>query len=253
MSSAAPEFIHINQPSPPSTSSTPFDPAAFTLTAPSKTDIHASPVPAPRYIFTAPAVLGAPARPLAAFTRARVSFAYTPALQYDHAGLALLLGASSSDADGRPGQVGRHSAWVKAGLEAKDGAVWLSVVTKTAGGWCDWSLGALPDAEGAGAGLGREVAVTIELERAKNALLVHHVRQRGGADGAEGEEEGDEHKTLIRKVPWVFLDAEDRVVAEGDESAAWVGAFAARPDPEGRAGEGGRLEVRFWNLEIAGR
>lgn len=41
-------------------------------------------------------------------------------------------------------RAGRGTAWVKAGLEAKDGQVWLSVVTKTRDGWCDWSLGELP-------------------------------------------------------------------------------------------------------------
>ncbi|KAH6652966.1 hypothetical protein BKA67DRAFT_568146 [Truncatella angustata] len=48
---------------------------------------------------------------------------------------------------------------------------------------------------------------------------------------------------MLRKVPWVFLDDH-----EGGASA-WVGAFAARPDPEGRAG-GERLVVGFRGFQV---
>lgn len=232
------QYTHINQSPPPPS----FSPGSFSLCALSKSDIHASPLPQPRYILTAPTTFY-PAFPRALFVSARVSFAYTPTLQYDHAGLVLILpeGASSSSVSSdspypSSQNVTKQTSWVKAGLEAKDGEVFLSVVTKTAGGWCDWSLHPIPP--GRLLGLGNKVEATIEFVRSKNALHVNCVRR----SQAEGEEK--EQTTMLRKIPWVFLDEHDGVVDRDDTRWAVLGAFAARPDPDGAALHQG-LEVRF--------
>ncbi|KAH8195324.1 hypothetical protein TruAng_010517 [Truncatella angustata] len=203
----------------------------FTLSAPSGSDIHASPSRSPSYILTAPTAYYHPtSTPLSSFRRARLELHYTPTLQYDHAGLVLILPDPASDPSLPPSAetASGQTAWVKAGLEAKDGRVYLSVVTKPRGGWCDWSLHAAgPPSAGAGMG------AAVELVRAGHALLVNHVQAGGGAAAT----------TMLRKVPWVFLDDH-----EGGASA-WVGAFAARPDPEGRAG-GERLVVGFRGFQV---
>lgn len=244
-----PEYTHVSQPDRPASLS--FDPQAFTISAPSKSDVHASPLPSPRYILNAPTSYH-PALPLSSFRSARVSLTYTPRLQYDHAGLVLILPSISEPTLSLPTaeNVTRGTAWVKAGLEAKDGHVYLSVVTKPGGGWCDWSLHSLPvGARGDSAELGGEVSMTVEFVRSKNALLVNHV---AGALEAGGTEEPG--KSLLRKIPWVFLDEDDKVI-EGDKGGdddrrkAWIGAFAARPDPEGQAGDE-RLQVKFRGLKI---
>lgn len=255
MAGPTPQYTHVNQPPPPSPPSQ-FDPDRFSISTVSQTDIHASPAPRPRHVFTAP-VTYHPAVPPPSFRAARVSLVYTPTQQYDHAGLVFVLPSSASSSDHQKQQppdahtVDRSTSWVKAGLEAKDGAVYLSVVTRAPGQWCDWSLHVL---RGSGAGgapfsssssgqLGYEIGTTVELVRKGNALLVHHVDEAG-------------QPVLLRKVPWVFLDPEGGVLPEGGgaEEAdpggmAWIGAFAARPDPERRAGDDPLL-VGFRGFEV---
>ncbi|ETS81889.1 hypothetical protein PFICI_06891 [Pestalotiopsis fici W106-1] len=264
------QYTHVNQPPPPASAQ--FDPRSFYISAASKSDIHASPLPKPRHVFTAP-VSYHPPLALSAFRRARISLVYTPTQQYDHAGLVMVLsgaqdgGSSSSSSSGENEQqqqgrqhgssppadakhVDRSTSWIKAGLEAKDGAVYLSVVVRAPGGaWCDWSLHVLrPSAAGdapfssSNSGqLGFEVGAAVELVRKGNALLVHYIDEAG-------------QPVLLRKVPWVFLDGEERVLPENAGGraggpVAWVGAFAARPDPEGRAADDALL-VGFRDFEV---
>ncbi|KAF3013586.1 hypothetical protein E8E14_011828 [Neopestalotiopsis sp. 37M] len=262
------QYTHVNQ--PPPHSSAQFDPGHFVISAAPRSDIHASPVPEPRCVFTAP-VSYHPALALSAFRRARISLVYTPAHQYDHAGLVMVLpeqqqarreedkdyAAQAPDAV----NVGRSTSWIKAGLEAKDGAVYLSVVVRPpgrgGGSWCDWSLHVLRPSGAGGAPfstpsdgqLGFEVGAAVELARKGHALLVNYIDEAG-------------QPVLLRKVPWVFLDNDGgdmgRVLPEekngdGREEeggpVAWVGAFAARPDPEGQAA-GEALLVGFRDFEV---
>jgi hypothetical protein len=193
-----------------------------------------------------------------------VSFSYVPRLQYDHAGLIFFAPSARRSDKTPPGSVeaaenddvkhpDTHAPrqWVKAGLEAKDGGVWVSVVAKTRDGWCDWSLGALPPGsygevetvggeggKGEREKLGREVGATIEMSRSKNALMVYLVTHQGE----------QEERALIRKVPWVFLGVEEKSGGE-DDDVVCVGAFAARPDPEGAAGTE-ELDVRFTDFAV---
>ncbi|KAF7536182.1 hypothetical protein G7054_g4730 [Neopestalotiopsis clavispora] len=250
------QYTHVNQ--PPPHSSAQFDPGHFVISAAPRSDIHASPVPKPRCVFTAP-VSYHPPLALSAFRRARISLVYTPAHQYDHAGLVMVLpeqqqqaarrkeeegeeeekdyAARAPDAD----NVGRSTSWIKAGLEAKDGAVYLSVVAQRAGG--------APFSTPSDGQLGFEVGAAVELARKGHALLVNYIDEAG-------------QPVLLRKVPWVFLDNDggdgERVLPEekngdGREEeggpVAWVGAFAARPDPEGQAA-GEALLVGFRDFEV---
>ncbi|KAK9782562.1 hypothetical protein SCAR479_00905 [Seiridium cardinale] len=94
-----------------------------------------------------------------------------------------------------------HGPGSKPVSRAKDGQVYLNVVTKPANAWCDWSLHAFPGPAGASEP-GRDVGATVESTRSKKALHVNHL------DSGE--------TTLLGKIPWDFLDEEDSVFGEGD-------------------------------------
>lgn len=88
-------------------------------------------------------------------------------------------------------------------------------------------------------GTGAATPATLVLERYHNALKVFLVRG-GDAATAAGT---PETKTLIRKVPWVFLDDD----ALGND--ALVGVFAAQPDPDDESG-GKSFPVTISNFQV---
>ncbi|KAH8666992.1 hypothetical protein BX600DRAFT_284874 [Xylariales sp. PMI_506] len=200
-----------------------FKPSEFILKAISKTDIYASPLPPTLHVFTAP--ITHTRVELSNFSSARVSFAFVPTLQFDQGGLIFTVPSiNNPDPDAGNSQVSSsHPAWVKAGVEVNDGQPWISVVSKARNGWCDWSLVPMPT----GNRLGNTVEATIEMVRYRNALMIYYVNK--------------ESRTLIRKIPWVFLP--DPELAQN----AWIGAYTARPDPDSEAAEN-PLEMHFKGL-----
>ena len=70
--------------------------------------------------------------------------------------------------------------------------------------------------------------MTIETERLGDALMIYNIL------GAE--------KTLVRKVPWCFLEGETK-------ETVWIGVYGARPDPYDEA-QGKNLVARFENFVI---
>ncbi|KAI0130405.1 hypothetical protein BJ170DRAFT_314115 [Xylariales sp. AK1849] len=215
-------WIHVNQ---VRSEADIFDQAHFTLAAAPNTDVYASPLGETLHVYSAPITHTRVDK--STFSHARVTFSFVPILQFDQGGLILTLpsktNAEPNETNSR--EASGHPAWIKIGIEVNEGEPWLSVVGKARNGWCDWSLAPLP----VKSGLGEEASATIEMTRHKNALMVYSV-------------EGDT-KTLIRKVPWVFLDD------AASNGSAYVGAYAARPDPESKA-TGVHFKVQFKNLYI---
>ena len=177
------------------------------------TDIYTSPLGSEQHVYTAPAYQAC--IPLAAFKLARLTFSFTPTLQFDQGGLLFTLPSKINPIPnkGNASEKSKHPAWIKIGIEVNEGQPWVSVCSRPRDGWVDWSLSSLEAKNDVG--LGREVSATIELMRYKNALMIYRIQ-------------GDE-KMLIRKIPWVFLP-DDETSGE-----ILVGAYAARPDPENLA------------------
>jgi hypothetical protein len=114
-------------------------------------------------------------------------------------------------------------------------------------------------------------SATIVFTRSHNALLVEFEHPAGSpapALPASSVARQPPKRTLLRKVPWVFLDdddddddddegAEEQKEGHHQDLTVWVGAFAARPDPEDwevaalgpEMGSLG-LEVRFLGLVV---
>jgi hypothetical protein len=135
----------------------------------------------------------------------------------------------------------------------------------------------LAEEEGGGdQGGSRATSATIVFTRSHNALLVEFEHPAGNpapAPPASSVARQPPKRTLLRKVPWVFLDDDDNDGDDNDDDddegaeeekdghhqdlTVWVGAFAARPDPEDWAvaalgpemGSLG-LEVRFLGLAV---
>ncbi|KIW63284.1 hypothetical protein PV04_10143 [Phialophora macrospora] len=203
-------------------------PSAFILDAAPNTDIYASPLPPVHHAFSAPVIYRRMTK--RSFQSAQVSVRARWSLQFDQGGLVFVIPASSNPApDATTAQTAdKHPEWVKVGVEVNDGKPYVSVVAKSRENWCDWSL--VPLQNGAPP-LGQESGATISLTRSKNALLVWML---------SGQE-----KMLIRKVPWVFL------AADNDATEVWVGVYAARPDPDGEAGKTQeQLQVSFEGFDM---
>jgi len=211
-------FIRINQASEKSD----FDPKSFSLSAKSTTDIYCSPIPPAKYIYSAPNVHTN--LPKSSFSSARLSISFCASIQFDQAGLLFTVPTKSNPVPNATNStvVDSHPAYIKAGIEVNDGKAWISVVARGPEGWCDWSLFPLMEEKK----LPATVSVTIEVARYKNALLIWKI---------------EKERALIRKVPWVFLNE--------DVGNVWVGAYAARPDPDAEA-SGRALEVDFQDLVI---
>lgn len=216
-------FVHVNQSE--STTSSSFGPKTFTLSAASKTDIYCSPLPPSSYVFNAPIVYQKLQK--TSFRSARLSLSFHASIQFDQAGLLFAIPTKSNPlADAQNSTTAEsHPAWIKAGIEANDGKAWISVVARAPDAWCDWSLVPIPESRE----LPADAAVTIEVTRYKNALMIWTI---------EGKE-----RTLIRKVPWAFLD-------DGMESI-WIGAYAARPDPNAEASKELNVEFRDFTIDLA--
>ena len=178
------QYANSDHPPPPSPL-----PISFTLTAPEKTDIWREPPGTER--FNAP-ILYQKFDSLSDFKRARVVVQAEWKLQYDQAGLILVL----NHADG-------SKKWVKSGVEFVNGAANASTVSCDR--WADWSLVPL---EGP--------SLTVEMERkVKNGkptdtLCVFVVQ------GVE--------RRVVREVAWAFEGT--------DTAHGWVGVYAARPGNE---------------------
>ncbi|KAH8898646.1 hypothetical protein GQ53DRAFT_605690, partial [Thozetella sp. PMI_491] len=180
----------------------------FTLAAPPNTDIYATPLGSTLHVYSAPVSHTQLLK--SSFSLARVSFSFTPTLQFDQGGLLFTVArkVNPEPTAENSQEAASHPAWIKAGIEVNDGEPWVSVCGKANHGWVDWSLVPLPTKTG----LGKKVSATIEFTWYKNALMIYSIR---------GEE-----RTLVRKVPWAFLD--DAELSDH----AWVGVYAARPDPD---------------------
>ena len=200
------------------------------LSAGSKTDIYATPIPPTHHTFSAPIVYRQ--IHLSALKSARVTVTAPWTLQYDQGGLILVLPSSNNPSpDGQNAtSESTHPEWVKAGVEMYEGKPYLSVVGKPRNGWCDWSLSVIPPSS-----VG-DSKVTLEMTKHRNALMIWCL-------GSDGE------KTFVRKVPWVFLHEANPELGNKQEFA-YVGLYAARPDPSSEA-NGGKLDVHFTDFDIA--
>lgn len=213
----------------------------FTLQTPPKTDIFASPTIG--YHFSAPIVyVTLPIREFHS-AAATITVPYTlsllntagvnnPTLQFDQGGLvfALLEKDSPIPTKEAPGGKDDHPRWIKAGVEIWEGKAWGSIVVREK--WSDWSLF---DVEKNAVVGGYELR--LQMEKLGDALVIFAL---GGDGGKE--------KTLVRKVPWVFLEEEIE-----DVDKMWVGVYGARPDPFDEA-KGRNLEIgvegfEVWNLK----
>jgi hypothetical protein len=215
------QWVHVNHVQGKDNS---FEPAQFSLAARPTTDVYASPLPPTLHVYSAPITHTRLDR--SSFRSAQVTFTFVPTLQFDQGGLIVTFPtrANPEPCDENSREASDHPAWVKVGIEVNDGAPWLSVVAKARNGWCDWSLAPCP----VRSGLGEGVSAAIELTKFKNALMVYSIHK-----GA---------RVLIRKVP-VFVDDVEL------SDSLWVGAYAARPDPDSKA-NGTSLDVHFEHLII---
>lgn len=204
---------------------------SFTILAPPKSDIYAQPVPPATHDYNAPVVFRR--MPKASFVSARLTVSAAWEHQFDQGGFLFTVPTKSNpNPDAVSGAVrATHPAWIKAGIETNDGFPCVSIVARAPGGWCDWSLLPLFDCP---VGHGAVTPATLEFCRFHNALKIFLVRGHGPA----------EQKTLIRKVPWVFLDDAPELGPD-----ALVGVFAAQPDPD-NASAGRSLEVTFSDFHI---
>ncbi|EXJ86919.1 hypothetical protein A1O3_03873 [Capronia epimyces CBS 606.96] len=247
-------------------------PGTYTLDAAPGTDIYASPLPPVRYVFSAPIVSRRILK--AAFRSAKVGVRARWSLQFDQGGLVFIVPdpatnivstlnananastctntgtAQTQDLDPYSSPA---SSWVKAGIEVNDGKPYVSVVTKSRDGWCDWSLVPMPisvssTAGGMSSSSSSSSQITLRMTRSKNALMIWMINDNDEA-------------TLIRKVPWVFLDLEldnhnhhhrqheSTSTHEAEaEAEVMVGIYAARPDPDNEAT--GNLAVSFQGFSV---
>lgn len=207
----------------------PKEPRTLALSAESKTDIYATPIPPTHHTFSAPIVYRQIL--LSTFKSARVTVTAPWTLQYDQGGLILIIPSSNNPSpDGQNAtSVSTHPEWVKAGIEMYEGKPYLSVVGKPRDGWCDWSLSTIPQSSSG------ESQVTLEMTKYKNALMIWCLGP-------------DNEKTLVRKVPWVFLHEVNPDLGDKRESA-YVGLYAARPDPSSQANDN-KLDVHFTDFDI---
>ena len=201
--------FNINHNGPTSDSSFP---SKFTIKTPRDTDIWNSPQLG--YHFTAP--ITAIALPTQSFHKARVTFSVSWSVLSDQGGLIFVLPSPSNpEPNGRNARAKESfPRWVKAGIEINEGKPNLSVVARDR--WSDWSLVPVGEAK-----------ATVEMVRNHEDLQVAVWK---------GEE-----RTAIRDVPCIFKEAET-------EDVAWVGVYAARPDPGNESK--GELEVHFEGLEV---
>ncbi len=209
----------------------------FTLQTPPKTDIFASPTTG--YHFSSPIVfVTLPIRDFYS-AAASISIPYTlslpstvevsnPTLQFDQGGLVLALLEKDSPLPTKeaPGDKDNHPRWIKAGVEVWEGKAWGGVVVREK--WSDWSLF---DVERNAIIGGYELR--LQMEKLGDALMIFML----GGDENQG-------KTLVRKVPWVFLEEEIE-----DVDRVLVGVYGARPDPFDEA-NGKNLEIGIEAFEV---
>ncbi|KAL8381560.1 hypothetical protein RB595_005713 [Gaeumannomyces hyphopodioides] len=192
--------------SQPSTMST------FTVTANSGTDIWRK--PPSTNDFNAPTFVPAGVKstgPLSKFKSVSVSFAFTPKVLYDQAGVVLSMRPAGSAKDGPPAK------WVKSGVEMLDGTPVLGTVATD--NWSDWSLSPVPDEaiflpEGAPGGKQGFSKVVVEKggdDPKAPTLWVRLVTEEGV-------------KKPLREITWVF----DTAIADWELEVA---AYVARPQP----------------------
>ncbi|PVH74511.1 hypothetical protein DL98DRAFT_604309 [Cadophora sp. DSE1049] len=207
----------------------------FVLQTPPRTDIFASPTIG--YHFSAPiAYVKLPLRDFRS-AAATINVPYTPSLstqetvdnptlQFDQGGLlfALLEKGRPAPTKEAPGGKDDHPRWIKAGVEVWEGKAWGSIVVREK--WSDWSLFDVEKNAVLGA-----YQLRLQMEKLGDALVIFTVDEHGG-------------KTIVRKVPWVFLDAE-----VGDVENIMVGVYGARPDPFDEA-KGKNLEIGVENFEV---
>ncbi|EFW98888.1 hypothetical protein CMQ_4740 [Grosmannia clavigera kw1407] len=205
--------------------------SSFTILAPPKSDIYAQPVPPVTHDYNAPAVFRR--IPKTSFVSAQLTIAGAWQHQFDQGGFLFTLPTKDNpNPDAVSGAVhASHPAWIKAGIETNDGFPCVSIVARAHGGWCDWSLLPLFDAP---VSANTVTSATLAFERYHNALKIFLVRGHGA----------DASRSLIRKVPWVFLD---NVPELGQD--VLVGVYAAQPDPENES-SGKSFEVTFSGFQI---
>jgi regulation of enolase protein 1 (concanavalin A-like superfamily) len=201
--------------------------SAFTLDAVPNTDIYATPLAPVRHVFSAPVVCRRIAK--YSFQSAQASIRSRWSLQFDQGGLIFIMPKTCTAPNADNAQTAdAHPEWVKVGVEVNLGRPYVSVVAKSRENWCDWSLLPL-----AAAPLGEESeATTVFATRSQNALMIWTL--------------SDGQKVLVRKVPWVFLEAAGDVDAAQD---MLVGAYAARPDP-GQEANDQKLRVSFEGFDL---
>lgn len=223
-------------------------PKSFTLYAPPRTDVYATPSPpSPRLELSAPLTV----RPLAKneFLKAAVTVSLKPILPYDQGGLIFMI---PNESNPRPNAANSttqatHPEWIKCGIELNEGLPCVSVVGRERGGWADWSLWPvlLPFTTTTQIGMGEQdveaVEVTIEMVRYKHNLKILRVMDGG-------------RTVLVREILWVFLNRGD---GDNDNETVMVGVYGCRPDPEEKAGHFDEqrrpLEVSFKDFEIVAK
>ena len=206
-----------------------------TIQAPPSTDIFASPTTG--YHFSAPVVYIT--LPLRDFCSAAATIAVpctlspssqekadNPTLQFDQGGLilALLEKGRPTPTKEAPGGKSDHPRWIKAGIEVWEGKAWGSIVVREK--WSDWSLFDVDKNSVPGG-----YRLRLQMEKLGDALMIFTQDEKAT-------------KTIVRKVPWVFLESE---VVNVD--TVMVGVYGARPDPFDEA-KGKSLEIRVEDFEL---
>ncbi|KAL8319673.1 hypothetical protein RB597_006430 [Gaeumannomyces tritici] len=188
--------------------------SSFTVTANSGTDIWRKPPTTNDFNDPAPTFAPAGAKstgPLSKFQSVSVSFAFTPKVLYDQAGVVLSMRPAGSSKDGPPAK------WVKSGVEMLDGTPVLGTVATD--NWSDWSLSPVPDqaiflpegAPGSKPGFSKVVVEKGGDDPKAPTLWVRLVAEDGT-------------KKPLREITWVF----DTAIADWELEVA---AYVARPKP----------------------
>ncbi|KUJ17150.1 uncharacterized protein LY89DRAFT_685090 [Mollisia scopiformis] len=199
----------------------------FSILTPPRTDIFASPTHG--YHFSAPIIYTQ--LPILEFgsAKATISIPFTlhspkekevenPTLQFDQGGLVFVFpGAGTEAKDLVQAEKETHPRWIKAGIEVWEGKAWGSIVVREK--WSDWSLFEPGQITATGT-----YKMTLEMERFGDALMIYTVSEV-------------KKRTLVRKVPWVFLEEERSGV-----ETIMIGVYGARPDPFNEA-KGKLLEI----------
>jgi regulation of enolase protein 1 (concanavalin A-like superfamily) len=197
--------------------------AMFTIEAKSGTDAWRKPPSTD--VFNAPTAAEAGAvttNKLNSFVSSSVSFRFTPAIQYDQAGLVLSLrpsNASSSSSNG-----GIPPKWIKTGIEFYQNRPRIGTVgTDT---WSDWSIAPVETGPADGPFVPGETWTTVRVES--------HVDELGLSLWVY-QVVGDE-KLPLREINWPF--------GYGDGWTVEVAAYAAKP------GEGEPLKAEFKDFAV---